>query len=53
MGNLIRHVDVKKPTDYRNTEVKTLIKEAIDFAVRDRDKSIKSDGKTISKIKKK
>ena len=52
-GNLIRHIDVKKPTDYRNTKVKALIKEAIDFAIKDMDKPTKSIGQTISKIKKK
>ena len=52
-GNLIRHIDVKKPTDYRNVKVKALIKEAIDFAINDMDKPTKSIGKTISKIKKK
>lgn len=51
-GNLIRHIDVKKKTDYRNTKVKALIKEAIDFAMKDMDKPSKSIGKTISKIKK-
>lgn len=52
-GNLIRHIDVKKPTDYRNTKVKALIKEAIEFAIKDMDKPTKSIGQTISKIKKK
>jgi hypothetical protein len=52
-GNLIRHIDVKKPTDYRNTKVKELIKEAIDFAIKDMDKPTKSTRQTISKIKKK
>jgi hypothetical protein len=52
-GNLIRHIDVKKPGDYRNPKVKTLIKEAIDFAIKDMDKPTKSVGQTISKIKKK
>jgi len=51
-GNLIRHIDVKKTSDYRNTIVKALIKEAIDFAIKDLDKPTKSIGKTISKIKK-
>ena len=32
-GNLIRHIDVKKPGDYRNTNVKHLIEEAIEFAI--------------------
>jgi hypothetical protein len=52
-GNLIRHIDVKKPGDYRNPKVKALIKEAIDFAIKDMDKPTKSVGHTISKIKKK
>lgn len=52
-GNLIRHIDVKNPKDYRNPKVKALIKGAIDFAIKDMDKPTKSVGKTISKIKKK
>ena len=52
-GNLIRHIDVKKTSDYRNPKVKTLIKEAIDFAIKDMDKLTKSIGQIISKIKKK
>lgn len=52
-GNLIRHIDVKNTKDYRNPKVKALIKEAIDFAIKDMDKPTKSIGKTISKIKKK
>ena len=52
-GNLIRHIDVKKTSDYRNPKVKALIKEAIDFAIKDMDKPSKSMGKTISKIKQK
>lgn len=52
-GNLIRHLDVKKSSDYRNPKVKKLIKEAIEFAIKDMDKQTKSVGKTISKIKKK
>jgi len=52
-GNLIRHVDVKKTSDYRNPKVKALIQEAIDFAKNDMDKPTKSIGQTISKIMKK
>jgi hypothetical protein len=52
-GNLIRHIDVKKTSDYRNPKVKALIQEAIDFAIKDTDKPTKSIGQTISKIKKK
>lgn len=52
-GKLIRHIHVKHPSDYRNPSVRTLIEEAIDFAIADMDKPPKSIGKTISKIKKK
>ncbi|OYU93378.1 MAG: hypothetical protein CFE21_20835 [Bacteroidetes bacterium B1(2017)] len=52
-GNLIRHIDVSKESDYRNPEVKALILEAITFAIKDMDKPTKSISKTISKIKKK
>ena len=51
-GSLIRHIDVKKPSDYRNSKVTELIKEAIEFAINDMDKPTKSIGQTISKIKK-
>ena len=51
-GNLIRHIDVTKESDYRNPEVQALILEAINFAINDMDKPTKSLGKTISKIKK-
>ena len=50
-GNLIRHIDVQKPSDYRNPKVKALIKEAIAFAIKDMDKPTKTTGNTISKIK--
>ena len=52
-GNLIRHIDVKRPSDYRNPEVIELIKEAIEFAIKDMEKPTKSIGQTISKIKQK
>ena len=52
-GNLIRHIDVKNKSDYRNPKVKALIKEAISFAIKDMDKPTQSIGKTVSKIKKK
>lgn len=52
-GNLIRHIDVKTSSDYRNPKVKALIQEAVSFAVRDMDKPTKATGKTISKITKK
>lgn len=50
-GNLIRHIDIHKPSDYRNPKVKALIKEALTFAIKDMDKPTKVIGKTISKIK--
>lgn len=50
-GNLIRHIDIHSPADYRNPEVTILIKAAIDFAIKDMDKPTKTTGKTISKIK--
>lgn len=52
-GNLIRHIDVAKPEDYRNAEVTALIVEAAEFAANDMDKPTKSIGQTFSKIKKK
>ncbi|MBO6186779.1 MAG: DUF1801 domain-containing protein [Chryseobacterium sp.] len=51
-GNLIRHIAVKQTSDYRSPKVKALIKEAIDFSIKDMDKPTKAIGKTISKIKK-
>jgi hypothetical protein len=52
-GNLIRHIDVQRPSDYRNPKVKALIQAAIAFAKKDMDKPSKAVGQTISKIKKK
>jgi hypothetical protein len=52
-GNLIRHIDVKVTTDYRNPKVKALVQEAIDFATKAIDKPTKFVGQTFSKIKKK
>lgn len=51
-GNLIRHIPVAVPVDYRNKKVKDLIKSAVDFAIKDMDKPTKSLSQTISKIKK-
>jgi hypothetical protein len=51
-GNLIRHIPVSAPADYRNKIVKALIKSAVDFAKKDMEKATTSTGKTISKIKK-
>lgn len=51
-GKLIRHIDVKKKSDYRNNKTKALIQEAIEFAINDMDTPSLHKGKTISKIKK-
>ena len=51
-GNLIRHIDIKKMEDYRNPNVEALIKEAIDFAMKDIKKNSTVICQTISKIKK-
>jgi Domain of unknown function (DU1801) len=50
-GNLIRHIPVKIPSDYRNDAVEALIRSAIDLAITHMGKPAKSVGKTISKIK--
>lgn len=52
-GNLIRHIDIKTTKDYRNPKVKALIQEAIAFAIQDRKIPTRSEGLTLSKIKKK
>ncbi|MCU0403977.1 MAG: DUF1801 domain-containing protein [Chitinophagaceae bacterium] len=52
-GNLIRHINLKTKSDYRNASVKALIREAIDLARKDMDKPTGSIGKTFSKINKK
>jgi hypothetical protein len=52
-GNLIRHIDVAQPEDYRNPEVAALVREAAEFEVNDMDRPTKSVAETISKIKKK
>lgn len=51
-GKLIRHIPIKNKTDYRNDKVSNLVKSAAEFAISDRDKPSKTNGKTISKIKK-
>jgi hypothetical protein len=50
-GNLIRHIPVTVPGDYRNTKVKALVKAAVAYAASDMDAPSKSVGKTVSKIK--
>ena len=50
-GNLIRHIDIKTTKDYRNPGVKTLVKEAVRFAINDMDNPSSANGMTLSKIK--
>ena len=52
-GNLIRHIPVETPADYRNKKVKDLVQAAVDLAIRDMNKPGKLTGATISKIAKK
>lgn len=52
-GKLIRHIPILTVPDYRNPTVKSLIQEAMDFAIADMKKPTTATGKTISKIKKK
>jgi hypothetical protein len=51
-GNLIRHIPITTPADYRNKKVKDLIKSAVDFAIKDMGEPVRAAGKVISKIKK-
>jgi hypothetical protein len=52
-GNLIRHIPIDIPADYRNKKVKDLVKAAADYAMKDVEKPGKVKGLTISKIGKK
>lgn len=49
-GNLIRHIDIKAPSDYRNKNVEDLVRSAIHYAASDMDKPSRAFGQTISKI---
>lgn len=50
-GKLMRHIPVTTIKDYRNKNVKDLVKTSIEFAKRHMDKQTKTTGVTISKIK--
>ncbi len=52
-GKWIRHIPIVKKSDYRNANLKKLIKESINFATDDMGKPSTKKGLTISKIKKK
>ena len=51
-GNLIRHIPVDSPADYRNKKAKDLVISAANFAIKDMEKPTKIFGATISKITK-
>lgn len=51
-GNLIRHIPVQAPEDYRNNKVKKLVQSAIELVLEDMATKTKTTRKTISKIKK-
>jgi Domain of unknown function (DU1801) len=53
IGNLIRHIPIDTAKDYRNKNVKDLIKSAVEFAQKDMNKPSNLSAITISKIKKK
>ncbi len=50
-GNLIRHIPVMQSTDYRNDQVRQLVRRAADFAIADMNVPAKFSGQTFSKIK--
>jgi hypothetical protein len=50
-GKLIRHIPIKTREDFRNKHVESLVKSAIELAVKTMDRPTKSVGKCISKIK--
>lgn len=50
-GKWIRHIPVKKISDYRNKDVEALIKSAIDLALEDSTAKKINQGLIISKIK--
>ena len=49
-GKWIRHIPVRKPTDYRNNQVRHLVEAAIKVAQEDLEGKPAPPGKTISKI---
>lgn len=50
-GNLIRHIPINKASDHRNAKVKSLVKEAVAFAISDLEKPTRIMGTTIVKMK--
>lgn len=51
-GKLIRHIPIESSKDFKTKKVKSLIREAVEFAIEDMDKTTKFEGQTFSKIKK-
>lgn len=49
-GNLIRHIPISSPFDYRNKKVIDLVKGAAEYALKDLDVPGKVKGMTISKL---
>ena len=49
-GNLIRHIPVQAASDYRNPQVKALVKAAMKYASADMDTPSRAVGRTISRI---
>ena len=50
-GNLIRHIPVSSPDDYRNEGVLLLLESAVELAISEMGKPTSSKSKTISRIK--
>jgi hypothetical protein len=50
-GNLMRHIHIRQPSDYRNAKVKALVKSAIQLAMADMENPPKKTGQTIPKFK--
>lgn len=50
-GNLIRHIPVATPEDYRNDAIRDLVKAAAELAANDMEKPTRTVQQTISKIK--
>lgn len=52
-GKSIRHIPVRKPEDYRNDKVKSLVLDAIAWSINHRDPKRAVSRQVVSKIKKK
>jgi len=52
-GKLIRHVPIKKQSDYRNSKVKSLLRSAVEFSLSEAKEKDIDKGKIVSKYRKK